>query len=147
MQAGPIVHTDGINLYAYVGGVPVDFLTGWIGVFMNKLSGSCAAPLSILAVFFVLFGCCDQGESDSVYIPSVCQMKFYKGGRAADEEINRFMIYLEENRENLVHRPYLLGDNIYVKGDCYFLQREIYMENRWTLRSASEYNDWPFDPD
>ena len=121
--------------------------TGQMRVAMNSFLNPCAIAFFSMAISFALVGCCDEGESDSVYTPSICQMKFYKGGRTTDLEVDQFLNYLEENRENLIHRPYLIEGSVYAKGDCYFLQRQIYIDNRWTLRSGTEYNNWPFDPD
>ena len=106
-----------------------------------------SARIMICSAIAIVCGCAESRPDSGVFYPSICQMVFSEGFGAEPGDLQRFLEFLEVNSEHLIHSPKLIEGSIYVKGDCYFLQRGIYINQYFNMRSRTEYNDWPFDPE
>lgn len=90
-------------------------------------------------------------ENPMVVLPTVCQVVYsFNRLHQPNEDDLALELYnfIKENSDlELVHSPYIIDNQLYVKGNCQFLQDFVLTKFSPTPDLRAEYWNWPFDPE
>lgn len=105
-------------------------------------------PVRSALMAAALFSCSNENQlSDqvNVILPNICQMKFYAMQSGTESDLREMKRRIDSDSTQLIHESVIIDNYLYAKGDCGYLQFDVYDGTFIPIRSEFEYDSWPFD--